>query len=329
MQMLSAQFTATPGAMPSQPMTRQCVVCAAPLQQVHGMAAPADEYPACHAVACRMVVSRRAGMSEANFRHYLAMQVQHKQYIVGRTAAQAAREQDEARENGAGWDALRSRMPATDAEPLHLLLPTGPRRSHRVPQERRAQYRLHLLRIIEEAHALPTGTTGAAVNDEGTSGGAGMASQLCAFCGGGCCTMGGEQAYLRAATMRRYMDAHRSLSDEDVLQAYLGRLAPATRVGSCINHTATGCSLPRDMRSDICNRFSCEPLTHLEAALRGAQPVHTVLIVRREQDHWHRAQPGLDNAINAWGVLRETGLRRFPPAPSGAPDGDKSDKQHD
>jgi hypothetical protein len=298
------------------PQARRCAVCNAMLPCHAGPGGHALEpYPVCHAVACRMVVSRRAEMGEANFRHYLAVQVQNRQYITARTAAQAARELAESRENGAAWDALRARLPAMpEPEPLPLLLPTGPRRSRRVPQARRARYRLHLLRIIGEARALPAGEAPAAAAAEGASGGSGMAGRLCAFCGGGCCTMGGEQAYLSAETMRRFMDGHPGWSDEEVLQAYLGRVATTTRAGSCINQTAAGCSLPREMRSDICNRFSCEPLARLEAARRGPQPVQTVLIVRRQQDHWRRAESARDNAVNACAVMRETGLRRFPPA---------------
>jgi hypothetical protein len=276
-----------------------------------------------------MVASRRKEMSEPDFRHYLAMQAKQRQYVATLNVAMSARALVESSENGAAWDALRARLGGASGQaPLHLVLPTGPRRSRPVSLERHERYRSYLQRIIEEARSLAP----APVQDlpaADATGGSGMAAHLCGFCGGGCCTKGGEEAYLRADTMRHFVDRHPGISDEEVLAAYLGRIPPATRAKSCINHTATGCSLPRDMRSGICNRFSCEPLAHLEAARRGPQPVHTVLIVRRKQDHWYRARPGLDNAINACGVLRETGLRRFPPKPSDAPDGDKSDKQHD
>jgi hypothetical protein len=303
----------TPVATTPRDTARRCVVCAAPLPAAWGAPAQADAYPACHAIACRMVVSRRNVMSEANFRHYLGMQVRQRQYILARTAALAAREQAEARENGANWKALRARLPAAlGTEPLELQLPTGPRRSRRLPNERRARYRIHLLRVIAEARALPAGRDGVAAASDAATGGPGMAGTLCAFCGGGCCTMGAEHAYLSAATMRRVMDGQPELSDDEVLSAYLSRVAPLTRAGSCINHTAAGCSLPRAMRSDICNRYACEPLASLEAAGRGPQPVQTVLIVRRRQDHWKRANPDLDNAVNACAILSGTGLRRVP-----------------
>jgi hypothetical protein len=303
-----------PAAAPSRPNlapARQCAVCAAALPSAENAAAAADAYPSCHAAACRMIVSRRGQMSEPNFRHYLAMQVEHRRYILARTAALAAREMAEAGENEARWDALRARLPAAaDTEPLRLLLPTGPRRSRPVPRERRLRYRMHLLRIIEEARALAPDAAGTEAIEEPAAGGSGMAARLCAFCGGGCCTKGGERAYLDAVTLRRFMDAQPGIADEAVLQAYLDRVAPVTRNGSCINHTATGCSLPRAMRSDVCNRFACAPLARLEAAQGGAALSQTVLIVRRTQDHWQRTNPELDNAINAGAILDATGLRR-------------------
>ena len=261
-----------------------------------------------------MVVSRRPAMGEAAFRHYLRMQARHRQYITAHGQALAARAIAESAENAAAWDALQARMPAgAGPAPLRLVLPTGPRRSVRQPEERRERYHRHLAGIIDEARAMDATTTAdSAACAEAAVGGSGMAGSLCAFCGGGCCTMGGEQAYLSAKTMRRFMDGHPALSNAEVLSAYLGRVAPATRTGSCINQTGAGCSLPRDMRSDICNRFSCEPLAHLEAAACGPAPVRTVLIVRRKQDHWQRANPSLDNAMNACAVLDGTGLRRIP-----------------
>lgn len=272
-----------------------------------------------------MAVSRRMEMGEAGFRHFLAMQAGQRQYIAAHGQAMAAREIAESSANAAAWDALQARLaPAAGLEPLRLVLPTGPRRSAPPPRERRERYRLHLVRIIGEARAMAPGAAHDGDVDAGAAtGGSGMAGRLCGFCGGGCCTMGGEQAYLGAQTMRRFMDGHPQSSDEDVLSAYLGRVAARTRIGSCINQTGAGCSLSRDMRSDICNRFACEPLARLEAAARAAQPVQTVLIVRRKQDHWQRANLHLDNAVNACAVLRETGLRRVRLAAlAGAPDSD-------
>jgi hypothetical protein len=179
--------------------------------------------------------------------------------------------------------------------------------------ERRERYRAHLEQIIAEANRMDSAALPAASGPVAPAIASSMTGRLCALCGGGCCTRGGEKAYLGPETMRRFMDAQRALSTDEVVAAYLDRVAEKTQTGSCINHTGQGCSLPKEMRSDICNRFSCESLARLQAAQRGQEQMHAVLIVRRKQDHWHRAEPGLDNAVNAHALLGETGVRRFSP----------------
>jgi hypothetical protein len=197
---------------------------------------------------------------------------------------------------------------------LTLLVPTGPRRASRLAVTRRARYRAHLLAIIEEAASFEGPVAPLAASSPATDNASAMPGQLCALCGGGCCTKGGDEAYLSAATMRRFMNAHPDLSPEQVAAEYLGRMSDKTQTGSCINHTGQGCSLPTAMRSDTCNRFSCESLARLQAAQRAGDKVQAVLIVRRKQDHWWRNEPAVDNGVNALAVLREVGAKRFAPS---------------
>ena len=307
-----AQFAHMPSA--------RCVVCDAVLPRRFTSGVQIlDSHPSCQTVACRMVVSRRAEMGEAGFRHYLQMQARHKQHLAGMAQAAAARKRAEVQENLDGWFTLRSSHPAAPAlETLNLLLPSGPRRASRVTAKRRASYRAHLLKIIAEADGIapsiaPLAQVGVSPGAAGAPGAAAvsmMPGQLCALCGGGCCTRGGDHAYLSGPTLRRFMDAQPALTRVQVLAAYLDRVGVKHQAGSCINHGAQGCSLPKEMRSDICNRFSCESLAKLQAAQREGSAVQAVLIVRRKQDHWHRAEPGLDNAVNTLAVLRESGLQR-------------------
>jgi len=257
-----------------------------------------------------MVVSRRAALGEARFGHYLAIQVRQVRRQAALAAAATARSQAEAAENAAAWTSLRLRLrPAAADGDLQLLLPSGPRHARRLASVRRERYRAHLLGIAAEAACGPPAHQPRADDPAGPA--SSLPGRLCALCGGGCCTRGGEHAYLGAATLRRFMDAHPQLSKEEVAAAYLDRVAPRTQSGSCINHTRKGCSLPREMRSDICNRFACESLARLQAAQRGGQPVRVVLVVRRRQDQWRRADPALDNAVNGAALLSEAGTRRL------------------
>ena len=293
---------------------QRCAVCNALLGRAtvpdpgpHGLT------PVCHAIACRMVVSRRAALGEAGFAHYLAIQARQARRQAALAAASLARSRAEAAENAAAWSSLRARLRLATADgALQLLLPSGPRHARRLASGRRERYRAHLLGLAAEAACGPPADQPCAADPVGPSQASALPGRLCALCGGGCCTRGGEHAYLSAATLRRFMDAHPQLSHAEVVAAYLDRLAPSTQSGSCINHTSQGCSLPREMRSDTCNRFACESLARLQAAQRGEQPLQVVLVVRRKQDQWRRSDPGLDNAVRGGAMLCEEGTRRLP-----------------
>jgi hypothetical protein len=294
-------------AIPARPMSpRQsaCVVCGASARAPSA----ADPYPTCHAIACRMVVSRRADMGEASFRHYLQRHAQQKREQMALVAVTKARRQAEAEANARTWTALYAfaRLPSGPAAaPLRLLLPSGPGRARPLTSARRERYRAHLLAVAKIAAAMAPGTPRAAAIDAAAP--SPLPSRLCALCGGGCCTRGSDHAYLGAPTLRRFMDAHPALSPEEVVAAYLERITNKTQAGSCINHTRSGCSLPRDMRSDTCNDFACASLAEVQAAPRE----QVVLVVRRKQDQWRRDRVDLDNAVNGAAVLSETGVRRM------------------
>lgn len=289
-----------------------CVVCHTPLHPRHVPAAHAEPYPSCHAIACRMVVGRRAGMSEANFKHYLRREAQHRREQAALVAASHARRTEETEANARAWTRLHAfaRLPAGPASaPLQLLLPSGPARARPLAAARRARYRAHLLAVAHIAAAMAPATppaSAALVSDPGAAPSP-LPGRLCALCGGGCCTRGSDHAYLGAPTLRRFMDAHPALSPQAVAAAYLERVTHQTQAGSCINHTRSGCSLPREMRSDTCNDFACASLAQVQAAPRE----QVVLVVRRKQDQWSRERADLDNAVNGAAVLSETGVRRM------------------
>lgn len=283
-----------------------CVVCAAPLRTP-----PLDAWPACGAVACRMVVARRADMGDVAFGHYLRREVQQKREHRAREAALSARRAAETAENAGTWAALRTyaRLPDDAPGVLQLLIPCGPRRARPVGPVRRARYRAHLAAVAAAAAALAPG--GAAESADAASAASSMPGRLCGLCGGGCCTRGAEHAYLSPPILRRFMDAHPRLSPDEVVAAYLDRLSVNSQAGSCINHTRAGCSLPRAMRSDICNDFACTALAQLQAAQSGPDAASVVLVVRRGQDQWQRDRPDLANPVNGAAVLRETGAGRM------------------
>lgn len=292
-----------------------CVVCDAVLRPVAG-APVTDPFPTCFAIACRMVVSRRDEMDDTSFRWFLQRQGQQKRALAARAAAESARAAHEADENNRVWSRLAAfaRRPAA---PVELLIPSGPTRGWPLKAARRARYVAHVRRIAQLAAALPPGVPPGVPplgDNVETATQSALPGNLCGMCGGGCCTLGSDHAYLIPATLRRFMDANPALSAADIVAAYVSRLPAAPRLGSCIHHTRTGCSLPRTMRSDTCNDFACGALKQVQAAAPG----QVMLVVRRTQDLWRREQPDRDNAVNGAAVLREAGLRRMPVKPSGA-----------
>jgi len=94
----------------------------------------------------------------------------------------------------------------------------------------------------------------------------------CALCQGFCCSNGGNRAHLTVETIRRYMAQHPDQGPYDVLAAYLDHIRNESFGGSCIFHQPGGCGLPREMRSDTCNRFFCKGLTEIQHGLTGRDP---------------------------------------------------------
>jgi hypothetical protein len=318
-----------------------CVVCAAPLPlSAHGpQCGDGDnDYSTCSTVACRMVVGRRAAMEEASFKQYLQIQARQTQQRLLQTRALQLRNQAEALENEAGWAALRALNAgpaAPDPSPalmeLELLLPTGPQRRSKLPERRRQRYRAHLLRIIAEAQTLVPLTVPApaaapelqtpSVADSSAPPEATLSSnlpgRLCGLCGGGCCTSGGDTAYLSAATIQRVLAQQPDLQADQLLDAYLAYLPGKPQTDSCVNHGAQGCTLPRALRADICNDYVCQSLARVESALEAASQATPavqikIFVVQRQQDHWHGEQLGLAHAITGLAVMDAAGTDKVP-----------------
>lgn len=287
-----------------------------------------------------MVVNRRAGLGDASFKQYLQTQARQTQQRLVETRALQLRNQAEALENEAGWAALRAlkvapAAPAQSPQPwlaleLDLLLPTGPQRRSKLPERRRQRYRAHLLRIIAEAQALPPlppsapPVTSRPLTPVAADGKAppkaaipsNLPGRLCGLCGGGCCPSGGDTAYLSAATLQRVMTQQPDLQADQLLDAYLVWLPGKPQTDSCVNHGERGCTLPRTLRADICNDYVCESLARVESALEASQstPITQIkiLVVQRQQDHWHGQQLGLAHAITGLAVMDAAGTARIP-----------------
>jgi hypothetical protein len=306
---------------------RACVVCAGPLAANlaptprKGARPPSPElHPLCPDPACRSIFAAVEGLPDAEFRRQLEWRAQQRRAWLQRLARDRAddarlrqeRTEAEAREAAAVFAAV-----ARGAD-LALTVFSGRGPARPLPERRRRAYAAHLDVVIAAAMtaAEPAAAEAAAPAQAAQAADSSLPGRLCGACGGGCCPKGGDRAFLEAATLRRVMADHPGLDAAGLRALYLDRLPPRPVAGSCVNHTPGGCSLPRSLRSDTCNRWRCLPLMELEQRLDADPPVRTVAVLSRRQNHWKQDHPGLDNGIVGAAILTETGTRRLrPPKP--------------
>src|SRR5436190_6895209 len=173
------------------------------------------------------------------------------------------------RESGAvPAGALTAVLPAQD-------LPVGP-----PPPERRTLFAERLAGVLDDAAADPEGPVGDPVPAEATA----LVRAACTSCRGSCCKLGEDHAFLRPATLRRFLKAHPELTRAQALQKYLDRLPEESVAGSCLYHGIRGCALPREMRSDVCNRFHCDDLEKLTVDVSAAQNREHIVAVGFDRD---------------------------------------------
>ncbi len=91
----------------------------------------------------------------------------------------------------------------------------------------------------------------------------------CANCRGSCCQNGGCHAYQTSEALHRYLARHPDQTPGEVLADYLSYIKIETVEYSCVYHQAGGCGLPREMRSDTCNRFYCDGLAAFHEESNG------------------------------------------------------------
>lgn len=82
----------------------------------------------------------------------------------------------------------------------------------------------------------------------------------CGLCRGFCCTRGGTHAYLDHRTMARVRAERPDADARTILRRYAEAVAPLGYEGSCLFHGASGCTLARPWRSELCNSYHCSGL---------------------------------------------------------------------
>jgi hypothetical protein len=199
----------------------------------------------------------------------------------------------------AHFQALLSRRPELRARDPYLLQLTGLDAAiEPVPEALRQSFSRHLRQVVADCAA-----GGNAMFDvpgtEDLESSAGTASSadapaitgqvdlprpsaagVCATCRGYCCRLGGSRAFIDQRTIARVQSQWPDLSEEGLVAAYLDALPARHAAGSCVYHGAGGCALPRDLRSNVCNDYFCEPVLEwfVHRRQRPGVPVAVVVL---------------------------------------------------
>lgn len=126
-----------------------------------------------------------------------------------------------------------------------------------VPEAAKAELRAALLVQAEEALATPLGEGEVAIERE-LHEPSSILAKACEMCVGGCCRRGqGSHAYLKAPTLRRLAKRMPNATAAQLVDHYVSQVPETHVADSCLFHSETGCALPREDRSHICNRYVC------------------------------------------------------------------------
>jgi hypothetical protein len=150
-----------------------------------------------------------------------------------------------------------------------VILPTIRRRLVALPTKRRSRFAKKLIQLVETALATPLADRAENLRQEEEEEWAlPVLGWACATCGGRCCLKGGAHAYLHVATILRYRIEHPGARSRDIVADYCRYLASETYEDSCVFHAATGCTLPRHLRSDTCRSSLCSGLVELRYMIK-------------------------------------------------------------
>lgn len=292
---------------PMETIFARCAVCDSPVSLANALLQKGKPLLVCRDFECQRVAGLQATLPPVLFKTQFDFQ---RQRILARKEQEAARkrhidaiEQAEAQQNERLLQQFLAEHPAlVETPPAILALPSGRSGLEPLPELRMQKYRQHLQAIIQQAQDcagvqdLPS--------DQHTDAHATrlqvdslfdahpalqpVSDRFCSQCKGGCCAAGAEHAYLSAVTIRRQLDAEPGLTADVILQRYLQALPAESVTGACVNQTASGCVLPRELRSDVCNSYYCDSLRKLQREWAVGEAPAAVLVVQRSNTNWNR-----------------------------------------
>ncbi len=180
---------------------------------------------------------------------------------------------------------LLSKLGAETVSDVTLLsVPFGGRPLVPVEDERMDAFKEHLSTVIAEAYAASDEEVAASISDRNEEEEKPLFAAGCATCQGHCCRLGNKsKAFLSAQTMRGHRRIWPDLTAEVMEANYLAALPDLAYKDGCVYQGDLGCTLPREMRSDICNSYHCHELEFSEERA-DKSPDRPIAIVAVDDD---------------------------------------------
>lgn len=161
---------------------------------------------------------------------------------------------------------------STKVSPPFAIVPMQRRPVVPMPDAVKARFSDHLRALIARAFGAPPEQS-SVLRDEDPHPAA--IDAACCLCHGKCCLNGGpNNAFLETGDIDRFRLRNPGSTEAEALQTYAALIPEHHVLGSCVFHGQTGCTLPRSMRSDLCNTFLCSGQRQIAEGLEtGARSV--------------------------------------------------------
>jgi len=123
--------------------------------------------------------------------------------------------------------------------------------------------------------------------------------QFCSTCKGSCCEPGAtNMAFIDPNLLEKTRGALRLESTEDAIQHYANLMPDQHVKGSCYYHGASGCVIPREQRSDVCNAYKCHALRSFQAMVNKLDDDARVLFFAGNDEGAQRAKLMQGNIVS-------------------------------
>ncbi len=284
---------------------RKCMVCGGP---AHFFSRGSE--PVCLRADCQLVLNKKKQSNESSYKQYFSLQSAQIKRTVElvelRKKRLALKKETENNENLSCWRKAINPDDGYDPEYYpYTVVPTNSKKITKLPQERKSLFHKTLYRLIDDILSERGENKEKTKEDqyedsrlnEILENESPFEAKACSICSGGCCGIGEEHAFLKKETIFHYMSEHPDQTPSQVLTSYMKYLPEESFEDSCVNHTKTGCVLPRDMRSHVCNDYLCDPLNQLRKLNTQTPLPKGVFFISRAQNNWKKDDPDVDNSI--------------------------------